>query len=336
MKKISVLLLAVIILLSCMPAVVAADPFTLTVGTVTAQKGESIVVPITVSGASKGFFGPMFKVQYDANLALTNMALGSDYTDGNFAFTKPNKFSEHNPVNITIDAIDPSYTEGTLINLTFTAPQEPGEYPISLICDPANFADENFKSFTPVTVSGKVVVEESVVRDSRLAFTGAQVRTTGEQGLRFIFSIDTELYDTLDLPESKNDTGVGFGAVVFPKAYLGDNELTKETSYSDGTNEYVAKIVPAVNLFEDGDDQKLYTACMTGIPENNYKVEYVAVPYATYMDGEKEVTVYGNESTNITVFSVADKAYSEKTEREEVLDYLYNNILVKVDTSYEK
>ena len=168
--------------------------------------------------------------------------------------------------------------------------------------------------------------------DERLGVAGAQVRVAaGEvvQGLRFISTIEAELYDILaeqnGLPTSAESTGIGFGTVVLPNKLLGDAELTKET-----TN---AKIVPAVKLYSapKGDDTAYkFTACLTGLTDQQYVTEYTVRPYVTYVKDGEEVTVYG-EQYSTSVFAVAEAAYNGGKETQSVAEYLLNNILSKVD-----
>ena len=116
-----------------------------------------------------------------------------------------------------------------------------------------------------------------------------------------------------------------------PKKYLGDNELTKETSVTINNKVYKSKIAPAVNLFEITDDEVKFTVCVIEIPEKNYSEEYVAIPYMTYIENGEEITVYGEKTEGITVFTIAEMAYADNKTSEVDKEYLYNNILSVVD-----
>ena len=163
-----------------------------------------------------------------------------------------------------------------------------------------------------------------------MEFDGAQIRTEDPQGLRFIFSIPRAVYDALEQPESVSDTGIGFGSVVMPKKYLGDNELTKETSVTVNNKVYKSKIAPAVNLFDVTEDEVKFTVCVIEIPEKNYSEEYVAIPYMTYVENGEEITVYGEKTEGITVFTIAEMAYADSTVSDDVKKYLFDNILTVV------
>ncbi|MDR2360403.1 MAG: hypothetical protein LBD85_03855, partial [Oscillospiraceae bacterium] len=66
--------------------VVAADGLTITIASVAAEPGETVEVPINVSGNSDGILTIGFHVTYDASvLTLTGVALGSMFDDTTFA-----------------------------------------------------------------------------------------------------------------------------------------------------------------------------------------------------------------------------------------------------------
>lgn len=170
------------------------------------------------------------------------------------------------------------------------------------------------------------------VIDERLGVEGAQVRAAAgevKQGLRFISTIEKDLYDVLKaqnaIPTSAESTGVGFGTVVLPKQMLGDAELTKETAN--------AKIVPAVKLYsapKGSETAYKFTACLTGLVVEQYVTEYTVRPYVTYEKDGEVVTVYG-EQYSTTVFAVAEAAYNSGKETQSVSEYLLNNILSKIN-----
>lgn len=191
----------------------------------------------------------------------------------------------------------------------------------------------------PVTI--RVKGSDTPTTDSRLNVSGAQIRvpaqgsTTETQGLRFISTLDKSFYETLNKPASASDTGLGFGTVVFPTKLLADGELLTKETVKDGKS---AAVVPAVKLWSENDTVVTYTACMTGIIQDAEALTtaYTVVPYATYTDGDKEVTVYGAQYST-TVFDIAKAAFDSKTESEYVNEYLYNEILNKVDpTTYNE
>lgn len=175
--------------------------------------------------------------------------------------------------------------------------------------------------------------EVTYISPAPLTFDGSSVRTSGTQGLRYTFSISKDLFEKLEKPEGYDSDGLGFGSVVMPKRYLGDTKLEKGTVTTVNGKEYAAKTVPAVKLYKETEYAVWYTVVITGITPNNYTEEYVAVPYITYLDGETETTIYGTQTEDVTVYSIAQLAYADETESSDVKDYLYNNILNVVDPS---
>lgn len=185
----------------------------------------------------------------------------------------------------------------------------------------------------PVTIRVKSTAPAA---DGRLAVEGAQIRipdsggTLPTQGLRFVNTITEELYNTLVKPASSSDTGLGFGTVVFPTKLLAkDEQLTKETV----NGSVKAAVVPAVKLYRaPADGVVKFTACMTDITQDaeSFQTEYTVVPYATYMDGDTEVTVYGAQYST-SVFKIAAAAYADSRTFEYAKEYLHNTILHVVD-----
>ena len=72
----------------------------------------------------------------------------------------------------------------------------------------------------------------------------------------------------------------------------------------------------------------IFFVCLTKTLPKNYQQEYVAVPYITYLDNTgEEITIYGEETTNVTVYNIADLAYRDPEASLSLKRYLYNNIL---------
>lgn len=163
---------------------------------------------------------------------------------------------------------------------------------------------------------------------------GAQIRIPGDkyskvtQGLRFISTISADTYNQLKelnlLPKTNDDTGVGFGTVIVPEILIPEGEkLTKETP--------MAYTVPAVKIYAKSETTVQYTVCLTDLLEGDYEIRYAVVPYITYMDGDQEVTVYG-EQYSTTVYDVAKYACApESDESEFVKDYLQTNVIDVVE-----
>ena len=145
---------------------------------------------------------------------------------------------------------------------------------------------------------------------------GAQIRTTGAQGLRFI--------STIDKTNPAFANVVEFGTVLIPTADLTDlSELTIGATLNGHT---VAK-VPAVNLYADDAETVTFTAVITNIAEKNYAREYTARAYAIMENGS---VVYGDTSASRSVYGIAKKALELGAESEETLA-LFQTIVDSVE-----
>lgn len=174
--------------------------------------------------------------------------------------------------------------------------------------------------------------------DSRFGYVGIQFRipafnsTLPTQAIRFISSMSADLYNQLkasgNLPKSISDTDLGFGTVLLPTSMIPTGEkLTKETPN--------AAIVPAVKLMTASDGNVVrFNACLyglTGAGELSASITYV--PYATYMDGDTKVTVYGEEHAT-SFYDIAILACAKNsTEDQYTQEYLNDKILHVVNPS---
>ena len=184
-----------------------------------------------------------------------------------------------------------------------------------------------------------------------LHLEGAQVRTTGILGLRYIGNITHALRTTLvglnerNVPLSpENDAfnetdGISYGTILLPESCLAENELLKNGVYAIGDRNYFAKTVPAKKIFETTDGFDRYTAVLIGITEENLARRYTARAYVTYYDASGiERTVYG-KPYGTSLYSVAELIYESgakdepEEKREEILAFLLENILSKIDGS---
>ncbi len=133
---------------------------------------------------------------------------------------------------------------------------------------------------------------------------GAQVRTYGKQGLRFISSIDK---NTVDF-----DKVVEYGTVMIPTADLNTNrDLVIGAEY----NGHTAAKVPAVNIYDETDDAVTFTAVLTDIAVANYTRSITARAYAIMEDGS---VVYGDTFTARSIFEVAQNGIAAGAEGAEL------------------
>ncbi len=167
-----------------------------------------------------------------------------------------------------------------------------------------------------------------------LTFLGAQIRSDTSHSLRFLFTISRDSYEKLspdELPASAADTGAGFGAVILPEFVFDGTELRKNTlSLYNGTP-VRAGIVPAVRLYSQNDKEIVFTLCLTGIAPKNFMRKYIVIPYMSYEDEGALKTVYGEQSKGISMFDIAEFAYTDKQNSEQIRASIYNNILSVAD-----
>ena len=139
--------------------------------------------------------------------------------------------------------------------------------------------------------------------ESKFDIIGAQIRLTGEQGLRFI----TETNDSFI---NEVLSSADYGSVVFVTKYLGGDELLLDTEYSYGNKTYASKSVKAEKLFsyDENTGTIQYTVCIIDILPENYIREYTVRPYARYTDKNGNSRVYYGDQYSTGVFAVANYA----------------------------
>ncbi len=181
----------------------------------------------------------------------------------------------------------------------------------------ATTADGNYSSSCEVNV-----------RHIDIYFNGAQIRTEGTQGLRYVFAMDRMLYDSLYHPTSSDDTGLGFGAVIIPERCY-DKDFLYKNSYAKADGKiYNAKVVPAVRLYSISETEVKFTVCITHIAEKNYKENYVIVPYITFLNEYgKETTYYGYMADRLSVFDVAEMMIDDTAVPIDQKEYLNEKVL---------
>ncbi len=129
---------------------------------------------------------------------------------------------------------------------------------------------------------------------------GAQVRTIGEQGLRFTSSVSIS-----DL--SANEI-VEYGTVLIPSESLENDADLVIGATLDGRT--VAKVA-ALKTYKEEGDSRYFTAVITGIKKQNYTRAYSARAYITYREEGNEQTVYSDTVTSRDVYTVAKAALAD-------------------------
>lgn len=127
----------------------------ITVGNITAQNGETVTVPVTLSGNS-GIAGAVIKISYDSRLTLTGVAKGSALSG--LSFTPPAKMTS-NPITLLWDGIEADSTNGVIANLTFTVPSDgEGLFSVNASYDVGGIYDNNLNDVDVVITNGGVTV----------------------------------------------------------------------------------------------------------------------------------------------------------------------------------
>ena len=119
---------------------------------------------------------------------------------------------------------------------------------------------------------------------------GLQIRIPDEnapQGLRFIVNKDNTFDEKFNITE--------YGAVIFPKVYLGSAQLVLGGKYEYKGNTFYSRHIRARNIFDTTDNGLLYTLCLIGIDPENYNTFYTTRAYAICKDANgHEFTVYSD------------------------------------------
>ena len=144
-RLISIIVLVFLLALTFIPSQANASPV-IAVGSITAEVGDTIRVPINLSG-NTGICGATISVSYDKKLVLTGIDKGEALSG--LAMTKPGSFSA-NPVNIVWDGTDADNTNGIIAYLKFANPNENGTYSINVSYIEGDIVDGDL---TPIEVS---------------------------------------------------------------------------------------------------------------------------------------------------------------------------------------
>ncbi|MBR5553325.1 MAG: hypothetical protein IKV98_05695, partial [Clostridia bacterium] len=252
---------------------------------------------------------------YEGNVTIE--VVSDDYTEAKELYLKLDHPYEYNGKNLLVTVIDES-VDDLYSSVAFLGIQNDVTSSTFRYDDFAGFTLDTLKNNMPIDSSSFVPMTKIDFKaDAAIFFEGAQIRTSGEQGLRFVFSMAREYYDTLVHPTSGEQTGEGFGSVILPK-FLIDGSLTKESEF--------AGVVPAVKLYEMTDTSVKFTVCLTQI--SDYEREYSAVPYVTDSAGN---TIYGELADGISVYEIAELCYADEKSDATFKEYLLTNILNAVD-----
>ena len=153
MKKYFCVICTVMILF-CLTSVVNASNTEITIGNILASQGETVDVPITISG-NTGIAGAVIKITYDENLVFNGATSGSAFSS--LTFTPPNDLSIK-PVTLLWDGIDSDNTNGTIAILSFIVPNKSGTFNISANYDNGGIYDGDLNDINVKITNGKITV----------------------------------------------------------------------------------------------------------------------------------------------------------------------------------
>lgn len=145
--------------------------------------------------------------------------------------------------------------------------------------------------YSPVTF--KVESGVDLVTAPVVTGLGAQIRTTGIQGLRFGTKLTkNDFFKGIGLTGSDKNgavvTDITYGTLILPTAYLGGAELTIDGVYG----KTVANVL-GTNIYEETPAYIVFTAVLTGIPAAQYDTSFTARAYVKYkLDGVDQIVYF--------------------------------------------
>ena len=159
MKKLFAFLFAVMMIVTCLPlSVTAAAAPVITIGSVTAEAGQAVTVPVTISG-NPGIYGAILTFTFPTELTLTNVTEGDAFTGLDISLPD----SMTSPYTIFCDGLDqPATADGTILTFTFKVADDAKAD--ALLAVTASYlegdvVDADFKDLAPTIKSGGVTVD---------------------------------------------------------------------------------------------------------------------------------------------------------------------------------
>lgn len=182
-----------------------------------------------------------------------------------------------------------------------------------------------FIAFGAFILGNQAKAETTTIKtSSNITMVGAQIRTSGVQGLRFIARVDLNEFLNEQAIELENITKYGF-VVSF-------GEASKDNLFLGNTiNNKKVLSAESDSLFngETGD----FTVVLYNIANTRLLQGFSARGYIKYNDGEEKIA-YSSEIITRSIYEVAKKAIEETSSSfvEEVVFYVDNNLCANVKT----
>lgn len=117
---------------------------------------------------------------------------------------------------------------------------------------------------------------------NKFTITGVQMRTAGEQALRFVVTRGDDLAENLPI--------IDYGTLLLPSIILNDcaeqrySELVYDAAYTYNGQKYSPAVVLGKNTYSDEADTLVYTLCITNITAAKYRRQYTARGFIRYTD----------------------------------------------------
>lgn len=132
----------------------AAEGTSMTIDNIIAEGGSSVDTPIQLSN-NTGICGATIVAKYDEGLTLTHIEKGDALSS--LVMTKPGNYAA-NPVTVVWDGLEQDETNGTMATLTFTAPDKPGKYNISVLYQEGDIVDGDLNPVNAIVNQGQIEV----------------------------------------------------------------------------------------------------------------------------------------------------------------------------------
>ncbi len=151
------------------PPVIDENAPMVKVESVKGKAGESITVPLYIEN-NPGVLGMMLKVSYDEELTLTaiTQSTGEDNSALESLDFTPGKDLTANPINVGWDGLDADSTNGKILNMTFTIPEDAEDgkvYDVKISYSIGDVYDNDFNDIDLAVVDGSITVKNYTIGD---------------------------------------------------------------------------------------------------------------------------------------------------------------------------
>ena len=206
------------------------------VETTVVAAGATVTLPVKVKGDTNGINSYIAKIQHDAALTANDASNGDAYEGMDFSYNMENL--TFGGVNYTIDKNVVPTDNGVVFNIIFTAPSEPGRYPVEFLKDAGlTVYDINMNELDVKTQDGWIeVVAETTTTEAEPVpdeTTTEETQTTAEE---------TTTEETTTTTIETGEAGLWYVETTVVAAGATVTLPVKVTGDSNGINSYIAKL----------------------------------------------------------------------------------------------